>query len=122
DGHIHLYRADGSDVRTGQFPIRVVVPDSVPITKPALANPTDTYTPIRMQDYRISSSPALAQLDDDPELEIVVRSQMSDTMPSTDIEVLSGVGHLNAYDHDGTYLWTAKMDSAAFYYGSAQEF
>src|SRR5207248_2015880 len=71
---------------------------------------------------RISSSPALAQLDDDPELEIVVRSQMSDTMPSTDVEVLSGVGHLIAYDHDGTYLWTAKMDSAAFYYGSAQEF
>jgi hypothetical protein len=47
---------------------------------------------------------------------------MSDTLPSDGIEVLSGVGHLNAYDHDGTYLWTAKMDGVAFYYGSAQEF
>jgi hypothetical protein len=122
DGHIHLYRGDGTEVRTGQWPIRVVVPDSVPITKPQLNNPSDTYTPIRMQDFRISSNVALAQLDDDPELEIVVRSQMSDTKPSTGVEVLAGVGHLQAYDHDGTYLWTAKMDGAAFYYGSAQEF
>src|SRR2546430_2625495 len=122
DGHIHLYKADGSEVMTGNWPIQVRVPDSVPITRPMLNNPSDTRTPIRIQDFRISSSPALAQLDDDPELEIVVRSQMSDTMPSTDVEVLSGVGHLIAYDHDGTYLWTANMDSAAFYYGSAQEF
>ena len=122
DGHIHLYKADGSEVTTGNWPIQVRVPDSVPIARPMLNNPSDTRTPIRIQDFRISSSPALAQLDDDPELEIVVRSQMSDTMPSTDVEVLSGVGHLIAYDHDGTYLWTANMDSAAFYYGSAQEF
>ena len=122
DGHIHLYEADGTEVRTGNWPIQVRVPDSVPITRPTLNNPTDTRTPIRMQDFRISSNIALAQLDNDPELEILVRSQMSDTMPSTDIEVLSGVGHLIAYDHDGTYLWTAKMDGAAFYYGSAQEF
>ncbi|HXC52380.1 MAG TPA: hypothetical protein VN634_15975 [Candidatus Limnocylindrales bacterium] len=122
DGHIHLYDGDGSEVTSGNWPIQVRVPDSVPITRPALNNPSDTRTPIRMQDLRISSNPALAQLDDDPELEIVVRSQMSDTMPSDDIEVLSGVGHLIAYDHDGSYLWTAKMDSAAFYYGSAQEF
>jgi hypothetical protein len=109
-------------VTAGNFPIQVRVPDSVPITRPTLNNPTETRTPIRMQDYRISSNPALAQLDADPELEIVVRSQMSDTLPSDGIEILSGVGHLNAYDHDGTYLWTAKMDSVAFYYGSAQEF
>jgi hypothetical protein len=102
DGHIHLYRADGTEVRTGQWPIRVVVPDSVPITKPQLNNPTDTYTPIRMQDFRISSNPALAQ--EAARSRTVVRSQMSDTMPSTDIETLSGVGHLIAYDHDGTYL------------------
>src|SRR5204863_6216863 len=95
--------ADGSEVMTGNWPIQVRVPDSVPITRPMLNNPSDTRTPIRIQDFRISSSPALAQLDDDPELEIVVRSQMSDTMPSTDVEVLSGVGHLIAYDHDGTY-------------------
>jgi len=122
DGYIHRYRADGTEVRTGHWPIQVRVPDSVPITKPQLNNPSDTRTPIRMQDFRISSNPALAQLDGDPELEIVVRSQMSDTMPSTDVEVLAGVGHLIAYDHDGSYLWTAKMDGAAFYYGSAQEF
>src|SRR5204862_6720469 len=91
-------------------------------TRPALHIPPDIRTPSRMQDLRISSNPAVAQLDNDPELEIVVRSQMSDTMPSTDVEVLPGVGHLSAYDHDGTYLWTAKMDGAAFYYGSAQEF
>ncbi len=122
DGHLHLYEADGGEITTGNWPIQVRVPDSVPITRPALNNPTETRTPIRMQDYRISSNPALAQLDADPELEIVVRSQMSDTLPSDGIEVLSGVGHLNAYDHDGAYLWTAKMDSVAFYYGSAQEF
>ena len=122
DGHIHQYRADGTEVRTGNWPIQVRVPDAVPISRPALNNPSDTRTPIRMHDFRISSNAALAQLDNDPELEIVVRSQMSDTMPSTDVEVLSGVGHLIAYDHDGTYLWTAKMDGAAFYYGSAQEF
>jgi hypothetical protein len=122
DGHVHLYDGDGSEITTGDWPVQVRVPDTVPITRPALNNPTETRTPIRMQDYRISSNPALAQLDDDPELEIVVRSQMSDTMPSDGIEVLSGVGHLNAYDHDGTYLWTAKMDGIAFYYGSAQEF
>src|SRR5206468_2310652 len=107
DGHIQQYRADGTEVRTGNWPIQVRVPDSVPITRPALNNPSDTRTPIRMQDFRISSNPALAQLDGDPELEIVVRSQMSDTMPSTDVEVLPGVGHPIAYDHDGTYLWTA---------------
>ncbi|HEY2386967.1 MAG TPA: hypothetical protein VGK30_08405 [Candidatus Binatia bacterium] len=122
DGHIHLYHANGSELTSGNWPIQVRVPDSVPISRPTLNNPTDTRTPIRMQDFRISSSPALAQLDDDPELEIVVRSQMSDTFPSTDIEALSGVGHLMAFDHDGTYLWTANMDSFAFYYGSAQEF
>jgi hypothetical protein len=122
DGHLHLYEADGSEVTTGNWPVQVRVPDSVPITRPTLNNPSETRTPIRMQDFRISSNPALAQLDDDPELEIVVRSQMSDTMPSDGIEVLSGVGHLLAYDHDGTYLWTGKMDSVAFYYGSAQEF
>src|SRR5439155_1400104 len=80
DGHLHQYRADGTEVRTGNWPIQVRVPDSVPITRPALNNPSDTRTPIRMHDFRISSNAALAQLDNDPELEIVVRSQMSDTM------------------------------------------
>lgn len=122
DGYIHQYGRDGVEVTSGNWPVHVLVPDSIPITRPALNDPSDTRTPIRMQDFRISSNIALAQLDVDPEMEVVVRSQMSDTMPSDDIEVLSGVGHLQAYDHDGAYLWTAKMDSAAFYYGSAQEF
>src|SRR6185503_197244 len=114
DGHIHLYEADGSEVTSGNFPIQVRVPNSVPITRPALQNPTETRTPIRMQDFRISSNPALAQLDADPELEIVVRSQMSDTMPANGSELLSGVRHLLAYDHDGTYLWPEKTDAVRY--------
>ena len=38
DGHLHRYRADGTEVRTGNWPIQVRVPDSIPITRPALNN------------------------------------------------------------------------------------
>ena len=62
DGHLHQYRADGTEVRTGNWPIQVRVPDSIPITRPALNNPTDTRTPIRMQDFRISSRASLLVL------------------------------------------------------------
>ena len=115
DGYIHVY--DGAGHELPGWPV-----------KPEKPTAGSGLTVIN--DQKIDVPPALAQLDDDPEPELVIRSQYNET-PGADLQVVgvSGsvtppVSHLYAYNSDGTPVpgWPNSADALVMYYGSAQEF
>jgi hypothetical protein len=115
DGYIHVY--DGAGHELSGWPV-----------KPEKPTAGSGLTVIN--DQKIDVPPALAQLDDDPEPELVIRSQYNET-PGADLQVVgvSGsatppVSHLYAYNSDGTPVpgWPNSADALVMYYGSAQEF
>jgi hypothetical protein len=108
DGHLHIFRGDGSELPG--WPVKVELPASY--------QPPMGY--VTIQDEKLEAAPAIVNLDADPQWELVIRSQQSDTL-GTDIQPL-GLGHALAYDTDGTQLWMTTMQSAIIYHGSAQEF
>jgi hypothetical protein len=115
DGYIHVYDSAGHEL-----PGWPVKPEK----------PTAGSGLTVINDQKIDVPPALAQLDDDPEPELVIRSQYNET-PGADLQVVgvSGsatppVSHLYAYNSDGAPVpgWPNSADALVMYYGSAQEF
>ncbi len=115
DGYIHVYNQAGHEL-----PGWPVKPEK----------PTAGSGLTVINDQKIDVPPALAQLDDDPEPELVIRSQYNET-PGADLQVVgvSGsvtppVSHLYAYNSDGTPVpgWPNSADALVMYNGSAQEF
>ena len=115
DGYIHVYDRAGNDLPG--WPVKPV-------------KPTAGTGLTVINDQKIDVPPALAQLDDDPEPELVVRSQYNET-PGADLQVVGVTGsvtppvsHLYAYNSDGTPVpgWPNSADALVMYYGSAQEF
>ncbi len=83
-----------------------------------------------INDQKIDVPPALAQLDDDPEPELVIQLAVQrDTRCRAAGRRASGsasapVSHLYAYNSDGTPVpgWPNSANALVMYYGSAQEF
>lgn len=77
---------------------------------------------IRIDDRKVNAPPVLAELDGDPQPEVVVRPQQADSR-GADIQPL-GRTFAFAYNHDGTIVpgWPAMIPSTILFYGSAQEF
>jgi Subtilase family len=115
DGYIHVYDNAGHELPG--WPV-----------KPEKPTPGSGLTLIN--DQKIDVPPALAQLDDDPEPELVIRSQYNETPgPGLQVVGVSGsvtppVSHLYAYNSDGTPVpgWPNSANALVIYYGSAQEF
>jgi hypothetical protein len=115
DGYIHVY--DGAGHELPGWPV-----------KPAKPTAGSGLTVIN--DQKIDVPPALAQLDDDPEPELVIRSQYNETTGAgLQVVGVSGsatfpVSHLYAYNSDGTPVpgWPNSANALVMYYGSAQEF
>jgi hypothetical protein len=108
DGHIHVFRGNGTELPG--WPVKVELPASY--------TPPPGYHTI--EDEKLESAPVVANLDDDPQMELVIRSQMSDTLASG-IQ-FNGFGHALAYDTNGAFLWMGTMPATLIYHGSAQEF
>jgi hypothetical protein len=115
DGYIHVYDQSGHELPG--WPV-----------KPAKPTAGSGLTVIN--DQKIDLPPALAQLDNDPEPELVIRSQYNETTGSgLQVVGVSGsttfpVSHLYAYNSDGSPVpgWPNSANALVMYYGSAQEF
>ena len=109
DGHLYAWRGDGSAVPG--WPVEV--------TLPAGHEPPSGY--VRVEDHKLDTPPAIADLDGDGSPEIVVRSQYTDVRGSG-LQPLA-VSHLHAYHADGTPVagWPVDVQALIAYYGSAQE-
>ncbi len=118
DGYLHVWRPDGSDL------------PGWPIKPP---KPTSTDGQIVINDQKLDTPPALAQLDGDPQPELVLKTQYNET-PQGDLYVVGAdppgsttIPHANlyAFNPDGSIVpgWDpSKIDALVMYYGSAQEF
>ena len=118
DGYLHVWRPDGGDLPG--WPI-----------KPSKPTSTDGQTVIN--DQKLDTPPALAQLDSDPQPELVLKTQYNET-PQGDLYVVGAdppgstkIPHANlyAFNPDGSIVdgWNpSKIDALVMYYGSAQEF
>lgn len=110
DGHLHVWNADGEYLPG--WPVLVRVPDSTPLLPGYL----------RFQDYKLSTTPAVADLNGDGRKEIVLRSQMADATGAGEAPLPQG--HALAYDLDGQLLpgWPVKMLGVLIVHGTSQEF
>ncbi len=112
DGRLHAWRPNGQNLPG--WPVEVTLP---PGTNPPAGN-------VLVNDHKLDLPPALAQLDNDPQPELVQRTQYSFT-PGSGLQVPNG-GRTNvvAYNSDGSRVpnWLISSTALAFYYGSAQEF
>ena len=118
DGYLHVWRPDGSDL------------PGWPVKPP---KPTSDDGEVVINDQKLDTPPALAQLDDDPQPEIVQKTQYNET-PQGGLVVVgvepqgnTSIPHANlyAFNDDGSIVsgWNpSKLDALAMYYGSAQEF
>ncbi len=117
DGRVHVFRPNGSDLPG--WPVEGTLPGGF--------DPPSGH--LLINDHKLDSEPALAQLDDDPEPELLVRSQFSFAPESTpiggpgDVE-LGGYSNVLAYNSDGSLVdgYPVSSQALVFYYGSAQEF
>jgi VCBS repeat protein/subtilase family protein len=112
DGRLHAWRANGQN-QPG-WPVEVTLP---PGTDPPSGN-------VLVNDHKLDLPPALAQLDSDPQPELVQRTQYSFT-PGAGLQVgNAGRSNIVAYNSDGSRVpnWLISSPALAFYYGSAQEF
>ncbi|MFN2590426.1 MAG: FG-GAP repeat domain-containing protein, partial [Actinomycetota bacterium] len=109
DGHLHVWRRDGR--RLPGWPVKVQLPSG--------------YQPppghFIIQDEKLITPPAVADLDGDGKPELVVRSQYTD-VTGAGITPLP-VSHLHTYHADGRPVagWPADMPGIAEYYGSGQD-
>jgi hypothetical protein len=111
DGRLHVWRPNGQNLPG--WPVEVTLP---PGTTPPSGN-------IQINDHKLDLPPALAQLDADPQPELVQRTQYSFT-PGAGLQVLSGRSNAVAYNADGSRVsgFLISASALAIYYGSAQEF
>lgn len=112
DGHLHAWNANGSNVPG--WPVKVTLPDGT--------EPPDGM--IAINDEKLDLSPTLAELDGDPQVELVQRTQYSFALGAGLQVPNGGVSNIVAYNHDGTRVpgFLISGTALAFYYGSAQEF
>jgi hypothetical protein len=110
DGYIHAWNANGSNVLG--WPVLVKESDL-----PAVLT---GYT--RVNDHKLDTNPAVADIDGDGKPEVIARSQYSD-VTGTGI-TFNATAHMFAYHSDGTLVsgWPNSFQTTAEYYGSAQEF
>ena len=110
DGRLHAWNADGRDLPG--WPVEVTVPASL---APARGQ-------VRIDDHKLDTPPAVADLDGDGRPELVLRSQYADAA-GAGIQPF-GQAIFHAYRADGTPVpgWPRKLPATAIYYGSAQEF
>jgi hypothetical protein len=108
DGYLHAWKRDGTDA------------PGWPVTPKITAAPPGGYA--RIDDLKLNVPPVVAQLDADPEPELVVRTQQADTL-GPEIQPLGRIWTA-AYNHDGTMVpgWPIRQNSLIMFYGSAQEF
>ena len=112
DGRLHVWRPNGQNLPG--WPVEVTLPPG--------ANPPSGQ--VMINDHKLDLPPALAQLDNDPQPELVQRTQYAFT-PGSGLQVPNG-GRSNtvAYNSDGSRVpgFLISATAIAFYYGSAQEF
>lgn len=110
DGGVYAWRADGSSI--AGWPVRVRLPADHPVPPGQ----------VRIDDQKIVTTPAVADLDGDGAAEIVVQSQITE-VPGGGIQP-RGVMHVFAYRADGTSVpgWPVEVAGLVEYYGSGQEF
>jgi hypothetical protein len=112
DGRIHVWRPGGQNLPG--WPVEVTLP-------PGTTPPSGMVT---INDHKLDLPPALAQLDNDPQPELVQRTQYSFT-PGSGLQVANGSrSNIVAYNSDGSRVpgFLISAPALAFYYGSAQEF
>jgi hypothetical protein len=112
DGYLHVWRPSGQNLPG--WPVKVTLP-------PGTSPPSGMVT---INDQKLDAPATLAQLDDDPQPELVQRTQYSFT-PGAGLQVgNAGRSNIVAYNSDGTRVsnWLISAPALAFYYGSAQEF
>jgi VCBS repeat protein len=110
DGRLYAWHASGR--RAAGWPVEVKLP----------ASHTPPAGNFVVQDHKLASGPAVADLDGDGKPELVVRSQYTD-VPMGGITP-GGVAHLHAYHANGKPVagFPVEMQGLVEYYGSAQEF
>jgi hypothetical protein len=112
DGYLHAWHASGKRVKG--WPFQVTLPPGV--------SPPDGE--VAINDQKLDLSPTIAQLDDDPEPELVQRTQYS-FANGPDLQFPNGgQSNIVAYNSDGSRVdgFLISNTALAFYYGSAQEF
>ncbi|MFA5890815.1 MAG: FG-GAP-like repeat-containing protein [Actinomycetota bacterium] len=110
DGFMHAWTGDGADLPG--WPVKVVHPDhAAPLGRDIFVN-----------DQKLSSTPAIANLDGAGPPEVVIRSQYFHTLDK-DLQP-AGVAHVYAWHANGEPVqgWPVEIDQLFVFYGSAQEF
>jgi hypothetical protein len=112
DGHLHAWNGNGRRVRG--WPVKVTLPEGT--------EPPDGM--VAVNDQKLDLSPAVAELDGDPQVELVQRTQYSFTKGAGLQVPNGGVSNVVAYNHDGSRVpgFLLSGTGLVFYYGSAQEF
>ncbi|MQA73896.1 MAG: hypothetical protein GEU88_06050 [Solirubrobacterales bacterium] len=112
DGHLHAWHAGGRPV--AGFPVEVTLPEGT-------APPAGM---VAIDDQKLDLPPTLAELDGDPEPELVQRTQYSFAKGPGLQFPNGGVSNVVAYNSDGSRVpgFLLSSTALAFYYGSAQEF
>jgi hypothetical protein len=112
DGRIHVWNPNGSSVPG--WPVHVTLPPGT--------NPPSGMVAIK--DSKLDLPPTLAQLDGDPQPELVQRTQFSFTTGAGLQVGNAGVSNVVAYNSNGSRVpgFLLSGSALAFYYGSAQEF
>ncbi len=112
DGRIHAWNPDGS--RVSGFPVHATLPPGTP-------TPSGQ---VKINDQKLDLPPAVAQLDDDPQPELVQRLQYSFAKGAGLQVPFGGESNVVAYNADGSRVpgFLISGQAIAFYYGSAQEF
>ena len=112
DGHLHAWNPNGRKVKG--WPVKVTLP---PGTQPPSGM-------VQINDQKLDLPPTLAELDGDPQPELLQRTQYSFT-PGAGLQVgNAGFSNVVAYNADGSRVpgFLLSGRALAFYYGSAQEF
>ncbi len=111
DGHLYAWHANGRSLKG--WPVKVKLPkgEQPPPGRPDL-----------IDDHKLDTPPAIADLDGDGKPEVLIRSQYA-YITGAGIQP-GGVGFVHAYHADGKPVdgYPIQQQSIVMYYGSAQEF